>query len=167
MLFLPTCPINMSPILCRIYKCDIPQWFFEKYNETCVKVHPPEAEIADCNAAIETRLGSCGVIPVVWLFHLETKETNPWSIGPTVFGAKKEHGSGMMDVVITSLLQLDEGGNRSRRTTDVNGQLTFRPPLGQALEYRCFQPIGLRPHCQRYHLTMIASEFVPSAHGIA
>ena len=41
----------------------------------------------------------------------------------------------MMNVVITSLLQLDEGGNRSRRTTDVNGQLTFRPPLGQALEY--------------------------------
>ena len=88
MLFLPTCPINMSPILCRIYKCDIPQWFFEKYNETCVKVHPLEAEIADCNVAIETRLGSCGVIPVVWLFHLETKETNPWSTGPTVFGAK-------------------------------------------------------------------------------
>ena len=95
------------------------------------------------------------------------KEANPWLIGPTVFGAKKGHRSGMMDAVIPSLLQLDENDNPSRRTTDVIAQLTFRQPLGRALDCRCFRSICLRPHCQRYHLVMIASEIVPSARGIA
>ena len=45
-------PINLSPILCRICECNIPQWFFEKHNETCVEVHRLEAEIADCNESV-------------------------------------------------------------------------------------------------------------------
>ncbi|KAF9653379.1 hypothetical protein BDM02DRAFT_3087384 [Thelephora ganbajun] len=49
-------PINLSPILCRICECNVPQWFFEKHNETCVEVHRLEAEIADCNeSATELR----------------------------------------------------------------------------------------------------------------
>ena len=45
-------PINLSPILCRICECNVPQWFFEKHNETCVEVHRLEAEIADCNESV-------------------------------------------------------------------------------------------------------------------
>ena len=45
-------PINMSLILCRICECNVPQWFFEKHNETCVEVHRLEAEIADCNESV-------------------------------------------------------------------------------------------------------------------
>lgn len=45
-------PINLSPILCRICECNIPQWFFEKHNETCVEVHRLEAEISDCNESV-------------------------------------------------------------------------------------------------------------------
>lgn len=45
-------PINLSLILCRICECNIPQWFFEKHNETCVEVHRLEAEIADCNESV-------------------------------------------------------------------------------------------------------------------
>ena len=45
-------PINISPILCRICECNVPQWFFEKHNETCVEVHRLEAEIADCNESV-------------------------------------------------------------------------------------------------------------------
>lgn len=45
-------PINVSPILCRICECNVPQWFFEKHNETCVEVHRLEAEIADCNESV-------------------------------------------------------------------------------------------------------------------
>ena len=45
-------PINLSPILCRICECNVPQWFFEKHNETCVEVHRLEAEISDCNESV-------------------------------------------------------------------------------------------------------------------
>jgi serine/threonine-protein kinase RIM15 len=45
-------PINLSLILCRICECNVPQWFFEKHNETCVEVHRLEAEIADCNESV-------------------------------------------------------------------------------------------------------------------
>ena len=45
-------PINLSQILCRICECNVPQWFFEKHNETCVEVHRLEAEIADCNESV-------------------------------------------------------------------------------------------------------------------
>ena len=45
-------PINVSPILCRICECNVPQWFFEKHNETCVEVHRLEAEVADCNESV-------------------------------------------------------------------------------------------------------------------
>ena len=45
-------PINVSLILCRICECNVPQWFFEKHNETCVEVHRLEAEIADCNESV-------------------------------------------------------------------------------------------------------------------
>ena len=45
-------PINLSPILCRICESNVPQWFFEKHNETCVEVHRLEAEIADCNESV-------------------------------------------------------------------------------------------------------------------
>ncbi|OJT13097.1 Serine/threonine-protein kinase cek1 [Trametes pubescens] len=45
-------PINMTPILCRICECSVPQWYFEKHNETCSEVHRLEAEIAECNESI-------------------------------------------------------------------------------------------------------------------
>lgn len=50
--FPPVRPINATPILCRICECNIPQWFFEKHNETCSEVHRLEAEIAECNESI-------------------------------------------------------------------------------------------------------------------
>ncbi|EIN10300.1 hypothetical protein PUNSTDRAFT_50963 [Punctularia strigosozonata HHB-11173 SS5] len=45
-------PVNTQPILCRICECNVPQWYFEKHNETCVEVHRLEAEIAECNESI-------------------------------------------------------------------------------------------------------------------
>ncbi|KAL7282326.1 hypothetical protein ACG7TL_003796 [Trametes sanguinea] len=45
-------PINTTPILCRICECNVPQWYFEKHNETCSEVHRLEAEIAECNESI-------------------------------------------------------------------------------------------------------------------
>ncbi|EJF61140.1 hypothetical protein DICSQDRAFT_155239 [Dichomitus squalens LYAD-421 SS1] len=45
-------PINTAPILCRICECNVPQWYFEKHNETCSEVHRLEAEIAECNESI-------------------------------------------------------------------------------------------------------------------
>ncbi|KAI0638068.1 hypothetical protein C8Q77DRAFT_1047205 [Trametes polyzona] len=45
-------PINTTPILCRICECSVPQWYFEKHNETCSEVHRLEAEIAECNESI-------------------------------------------------------------------------------------------------------------------
>lgn len=43
---------DLPPILCRICECSVPQWFFEKHNETCVEVHRLEAEVADCNESV-------------------------------------------------------------------------------------------------------------------
>ncbi|EMD40808.1 response regulator receiver [Gelatoporia subvermispora B] len=45
-------PINTALILCRICECNVPQWFFEKHNETCSEVHRLEAEIGECNESI-------------------------------------------------------------------------------------------------------------------
>ncbi|KAI0320689.1 hypothetical protein OF83DRAFT_1052649 [Amylostereum chailletii] len=45
-------PINMTPILCRICENNIPQWYFEKHNETCSETHRLEAEIGECNESI-------------------------------------------------------------------------------------------------------------------
>jgi serine/threonine-protein kinase RIM15 len=45
-------PINVTPILCRICECNIPQWYFERHNETCVETHRLEADIMDCNETI-------------------------------------------------------------------------------------------------------------------
>jgi serine/threonine-protein kinase RIM15 len=45
-------PVNTQPIMCRICECAVPQWYFEKHNETCVEVHRLEAEIAECNESI-------------------------------------------------------------------------------------------------------------------
>ncbi|TFY83938.1 hypothetical protein EWM64_g55 [Hericium alpestre] len=45
-------PINMNPILCRICENNIPQWYFEKHNETCSETHRLEAEIGECNESI-------------------------------------------------------------------------------------------------------------------
>jgi serine/threonine-protein kinase RIM15 len=47
-----TRPINTSLILCRICECHIPQWYFEKHNETCSEVHRLEAEIGECNESV-------------------------------------------------------------------------------------------------------------------
>jgi serine/threonine-protein kinase RIM15 len=47
-----TRPINTSLILCRICECNIPQWYFEKHNETCSESHRLEAEIGDCNESV-------------------------------------------------------------------------------------------------------------------
>ena len=45
-------PINTALILCRICECHVPQWYFEKHNESCNDVHRLEADIADCNETI-------------------------------------------------------------------------------------------------------------------
>jgi serine/threonine-protein kinase RIM15 len=45
-------PISTALILCRICECNIPQWYFEKHNETCSEVHRLEAEIGECNEGI-------------------------------------------------------------------------------------------------------------------
>ncbi|THH27284.1 hypothetical protein EUX98_g6904 [Antrodiella citrinella] len=45
-------PISSTLILCRICENSIPQWYFEKHNETCSEVHRLEAEIGECNESI-------------------------------------------------------------------------------------------------------------------
>ncbi|KAI0068805.1 hypothetical protein BV25DRAFT_1791490 [Artomyces pyxidatus] len=45
-------PINLTAILCRICENNIPQWYFEKHNETCSEEHRLEAEIGECNESI-------------------------------------------------------------------------------------------------------------------
>ncbi|KAF8592615.1 hypothetical protein K439DRAFT_1378858 [Ramaria rubella] len=45
-------PINTALILCRICECHVPEWYFEKHNESCSDVHRFEADIADCNETI-------------------------------------------------------------------------------------------------------------------
>lgn len=50
--FCPQRPINTTLILCRICECSIPQWYFEKHNETCSEIHRLEAEIGECNESV-------------------------------------------------------------------------------------------------------------------
>ena len=64
----------------------------------------------------------------------------------------------MIDAVIPSLLRLDEW--RASRVMNSSARLTFRQLLGRALGCCCLQSNGLRPHCQQYHLTIIADEFL-------
>ena len=45
-------PINVTLILCRICENSVPQWYFEKHNETCSETHRLEAEIGECNESI-------------------------------------------------------------------------------------------------------------------
>ena len=45
-------PINITPILCRICENNVPQWYFEKHNESCSETHRLEAEISECNESI-------------------------------------------------------------------------------------------------------------------
>lgn len=45
-------PISTALILCRICECQVPEWYFEKHNESCNDVHRFEADIADCNETI-------------------------------------------------------------------------------------------------------------------
>ena len=44
--------ISTAVILCRICENNIPEWFFEKHNETCNDVHKFEADIGECNESI-------------------------------------------------------------------------------------------------------------------
>ncbi|KAG9086177.1 hypothetical protein FS749_003854 [Ceratobasidium sp. UAMH 11750] len=41
-----------APVLCRICECQIPDWYFEKHNETCHELHRLEAEIGEHNDTI-------------------------------------------------------------------------------------------------------------------
>ncbi|KAL5488012.1 RIM15 [Sanghuangporus weigelae] len=45
-------PLSSAVILCRICENSIPEWFFEKHNETCNDFHRLEADIAECNESI-------------------------------------------------------------------------------------------------------------------
>lgn len=45
-------PISSAVILCRICENNIPEWFFEKHNETCSDLHKFEADIGECNESI-------------------------------------------------------------------------------------------------------------------
>ena len=47
-----TRPISTAVILCRICENNIPEWFFEKHNETCNDAHKFEADIGECNESI-------------------------------------------------------------------------------------------------------------------
>ncbi|KZT42899.1 kinase-like protein [Sistotremastrum suecicum HHB10207 ss-3] len=49
----PPSQISTVEILCRICECQIPQWFFEKHNETCHETHKLEADIGECNESID------------------------------------------------------------------------------------------------------------------
>ena len=44
--------LTSAVILCRICENNIPEWFFEKHNETCNDVHKFEADIGECNESI-------------------------------------------------------------------------------------------------------------------
>ncbi|EJU06200.1 hypothetical protein DACRYDRAFT_112948 [Dacryopinax primogenitus] len=46
-------PINTSTILCRICELQVPDWFFEKHNETCNEVHKLEADIVECDDSLQ------------------------------------------------------------------------------------------------------------------
>ncbi|KZT62948.1 hypothetical protein CALCODRAFT_552399 [Calocera cornea HHB12733] len=46
-------PINTQTILCRICECQVPDWFFEKHNETCNEVHTLEADIVECDDSLQ------------------------------------------------------------------------------------------------------------------
>ncbi|KZW04120.1 hypothetical protein EXIGLDRAFT_600010 [Exidia glandulosa HHB12029] len=45
-------PISTASIMCRICECQVPEWYFEKHNETCSEVHKLEADISECNDSI-------------------------------------------------------------------------------------------------------------------
>ncbi|TDL29412.1 hypothetical protein BD410DRAFT_811059 [Rickenella mellea] len=45
-------PISTAVLLCRICERNIPDWFFEKHNETCNEEHKFEADIGECNESI-------------------------------------------------------------------------------------------------------------------
>ncbi|KAG8882002.1 hypothetical protein FRB99_004681, partial [Tulasnella sp. 403] len=46
-------PVSSQIILCRICEIGIPEWFFEKHNETCAESHRLEAAITECNESIQ------------------------------------------------------------------------------------------------------------------
>lgn len=46
-------PISSQVILCRICEVGIPEWFFEKHNETCAETHRLEAIIGEANESIQ------------------------------------------------------------------------------------------------------------------
>jgi len=45
-------PSTIVVCLCRICENSIPQWYFEKHNETCSETHRLEADIGECNESI-------------------------------------------------------------------------------------------------------------------
>ncbi|KAG8865273.1 hypothetical protein FRB96_000163 [Tulasnella sp. 330] len=49
----PMIPLSTEIILCRICEVGIPQWFFERHNDTCLEVHRLEAAIGECNESIQ------------------------------------------------------------------------------------------------------------------
>lgn len=49
---LSTRAFSHAPVLCRICECQIPDWYFEKHNETCHELHRLEAEIGEHNDTI-------------------------------------------------------------------------------------------------------------------
>ena len=87
------------------------------------------------------------------------------SIELTVCGDKVGHRSGMIDASIPSLLRLDE--RREPRVMNGSALLTFPQLPGRALGCCCLRSNGLRPHCQQYHLTIIARESLLLVHTMA
>ncbi|KAG8743368.1 hypothetical protein FRC10_012172 [Ceratobasidium sp. 414] len=49
---IPPRAFSHAPVLCRICECQIPDWYFEKHNETCHELHRLEAEIGEHNDTI-------------------------------------------------------------------------------------------------------------------
>lgn len=42
-------PLRQEPLLCRICERDVPTWFFERHNETCIGTHRLESDISETN----------------------------------------------------------------------------------------------------------------------
>ena len=118
-------------------------------------------------AAVETRLRSCGVIPVIGLSYpspVNRRAHLTNLIELTLCDNRVGNKSGMIDGMIPSLLRL--GKRRVSGVMNGSARLTFRQLLGRALGCYCLRSNGLQPHCQQYHLTIIANELLPLVHSM-
>ncbi|OBZ70089.1 Serine/threonine-protein kinase cek1 [Grifola frondosa] len=70
-------PINTALILCRICECSVPQWFFEKHNETCSELR---STIRELQSAMDRT--SPMTVPEYRGMPIFTPSTSPGSSSP-------------------------------------------------------------------------------------